>query len=340
MRKLVTMRTIDRLTPIDGADAIEAAHIDGWAVVVKKGEFRQGDPVLYFEIDSFLPGGNPAWQFLVDKSSREFGGVIGHRLRTIKLRGQISQGLALRPSEFPDLQPAEDYAEQLGVVKYERVDFGPEQAKQVRRDFPAFLRRTDQERAQNLVHEIFEAHADTQYEVTIKLDGSSCTVYVRDGEIGVCSRNLELKINEDTAANPMVAIANQLAPALRGLGMNVALHGEMMGPKIQGNREGFAAHRFFVFDVWMIDQCMHASASLRARIIDMLRQMAEVRIAPVLHGRVRLADLGIRTMDGLLAVATGKSINNPVREGVVFKSIDGRFSFKVISNQFLLKEAA
>ena len=95
-RKLVTVRTIDAVNPIPDADAIEVATIGGWNVVVKKGEVKAGDKCVYFEIDSFLPTGNPAWQFLVDKQSRTFEGVVGHRLRTVKLRGVTSQGLALR----------------------------------------------------------------------------------------------------------------------------------------------------------------------------------------------------------------------------------------------------
>lgn len=95
-RKLVTIRTIDAIGPIEGADAIEVATIGGWNVVVKKNEVKVGDKVFYFEIDSFLPDGNPAWQFLVDKQGRTFEGKLGHRLRTVKLRGTTSQGLVLR----------------------------------------------------------------------------------------------------------------------------------------------------------------------------------------------------------------------------------------------------
>lgn len=95
-RRLATFRTIDDLSPIEGADLIEVATIGGWKVVVKKGEFKVGDGCVYFEIDSFLPDGVPAWQFLVDKQGREFEGVRGHRLRTVKLRGTTSQGLVLR----------------------------------------------------------------------------------------------------------------------------------------------------------------------------------------------------------------------------------------------------
>lgn len=102
-RRLATFRTIDAVEPIPGADAIELAVVGGWKVVTKKGEFQVGDPCVYLEVDSFLPDGVPAWQFLVDKSSRTFNGVVGHKLRTVKLRGAISQGLILRPEQIFDI---------------------------------------------------------------------------------------------------------------------------------------------------------------------------------------------------------------------------------------------
>jgi hypothetical protein len=93
-RKLATVRKIDEIRPIAGADAIEAAVVGGWTVVVKRGEYTAGDLAVYLEIDSWVPtelasflskGGEP----------REFNGVRGERLRSIKLKGQISQGLLL-----------------------------------------------------------------------------------------------------------------------------------------------------------------------------------------------------------------------------------------------------
>ena len=122
-RKLVTIRTIDAINPIEGADAIECAVFGGWTVVVKKNEFKVGDRAVYFEIDSFLPTGNPAWQFLVDKSPRTFEGVVGHRLRTVKLRGQISQGFVMPLSALPqiaNLDEDADIAAELGIKKWEQ----------------------------------------------------------------------------------------------------------------------------------------------------------------------------------------------------------------------------
>ena len=147
-RKLLTVRTVDAVGPIDGADAIEVATVGGWQVVVKKGEVKAGDKVFYAEIDSFLPDGNPAWQFLVDKQGRTFEGRLGHRLRTVKLRGAVSQGFIVPLSALPQVTNPEegvDYAEVLGVVKWEQP-LPAELAGQAEGLFPSFIRKTDQER--------------------------------------------------------------------------------------------------------------------------------------------------------------------------------------------------
>ena len=94
MRKLATIRRIDALTPIDGADAIECATVGGWKVVVKKGEYTVGDLAVYCEIDSWIPTELAAF-LSKGKEPREFEGIKGERLRTVKLRGQLSQGLLL-----------------------------------------------------------------------------------------------------------------------------------------------------------------------------------------------------------------------------------------------------
>ena len=102
-RKLASIRIIDSVEPIEGADKIEIAVVGGWRVVVKRNEFKVGDLAVYIEIDAFLQEGNPAWQFLVDKSSRNFDGKRGHVLRTLKFKNQYSQGLLLKLENCFDL---------------------------------------------------------------------------------------------------------------------------------------------------------------------------------------------------------------------------------------------
>lgn len=363
-RKLVTVRKIAAVDPIEGADAIEVATVDGWKVVVKKGDFKPGDDCVYFEIDSFLPDGDARWQFLVDKSPRMLDGNKGHRLRTIKLRGQVSQGLVLPASEFHDLSEVhEDIAEYLRVVKWE-PPLSPQLAGQAKGFFPSFIRKTDQERCQNLAPFIFgydpievpatdlyhahtkpaRASRDTLYEVTLKLDGSSATFFEHLGEVGVCSRNLQLKVNEENAGNAFVKmlVESGLQTVLTEFIRSFAIQGELMGPGIQGNREGFKENHLFIYDIWDIEKQEYLSSEARQTMVKTLWNLGVdsniVHHVPVLANATTLDDLDLYMVNDLLTFAEGPSLKHPVREGVVFKRVDGGFSFKAISNAFLLKE--
>lgn len=100
MRKMASIRTIDEIRAHTNADALELAVIGGWQCVVKKGEFVPGEQVVYFEIDSWIPTEIAAF-LSKGKEPREFEGVPGERLKTIRLRGEVSQGLVLPLSVIP-----------------------------------------------------------------------------------------------------------------------------------------------------------------------------------------------------------------------------------------------
>jgi RNA ligase (TIGR02306 family) len=124
MRKLASVRKILEIRPIPSAEAIECAVVDGWTVVIKKGEFKQGDLAVYCEIDSWIP--HDLAPFLSKgEQPREYRDVRGERLGTIKMRGQLSQGLLLPLN--PSIQPIEglDVTDQLGILKYVPVIRGP-----------------------------------------------------------------------------------------------------------------------------------------------------------------------------------------------------------------------
>ena len=362
MRKLATIRRISELLPIDGADLIEVAKVDDWKVVVKKGEFVPGSYCVYFEIDSFLPTGNPAWQMLVDKQPRTYEGVVGHRLRTVKLRGQVSQGFIAKLEYFPEIinfamiracdghfseddyaaLRDEDFAPMLGVKKFE-PPVPAELSGNVEGNFPTFVQKTDQERCQNLGDEIFVQNENSRYEITMKLDGTSFTAFYVGKEEGVCSRNWELKIDETNQSNTLVRtyIDSGMQEVLRKYGKNIALQGEIMGPGIQKNRENFVKHKLFIFDIYNIDDACYFSPSDRHKILNDLWSLGLnkdiVDHVPVIAMAESLEDLGIYSVDNLLTYAEGPSISHKIREGLVFKRIDGGFSFKAISNLFLLK---
>ena len=342
MRKLATIRRIDTLRPIPDADAIECAVIGGWTAVVKKGEFKAGDLAVYCEIDSWIP--HALAPFLSKgKEPRVFDGIAGERLRTMKLRGQLSQGLLLPLSTVYCLPPTtevdimgDDVSEPLGIVKYE-APIPAQLAGEVKGMFPGWIQKTDQERIQNLKEEfdywLGEQHV---WEVTEKLDGSSMTVYLRDGEFGVCSRNLELKPSE-TNSLWKVAVRNDLELKLRRANRNLALQGELIGEGIQGNPYKQKGQEFFLFDIYDIDASKYLTPAERKAFVD----EHDIKHVPVLAFGAELLDtLGINSIDGILKFAEGKSVMGMIgceREGVVFKSKAMQCSFKAISNKFLLK---
>ena len=348
MRKMASIRSIDNIEPITDADSIEVATVGGWKVVVKKGEFKTNDLVVYLEIDSWVP--TSLAPFLSKgKEPKVFNGVKGERLQTVKLRGQISQGLLL-PIDCTTISDGEgnvisvsegdDVTEFLGIQKWERPL--PTQLQgQAKGNFPSFIRKTDQERCQNLQKNIFVDWKDLEWEISLKLDGSSLTGYYNNGETGICSRNLELMDNDENSGNSFIQTFNSsgLKDAIKSIGRNVAVQGEMMGEKIQGNRENLTGTILFIFDVFDIDNQQYMTPQDRLEFINLLFKNGYTGdIAPILNSKTTLHNIGISNITDLLSFADGESINNLVREGVVFKCVtNGDISFKAISNKFLLK---
>lgn len=335
MRKLATIRQIDGIRAIDGADAIELAIIGGWNAVVKKAEFEVGQTVVFCEIDSWIP--HELAPFLSKgKEPREYQGIKGERLRTCKLRGALSQGLVLpigiNTKATTIMADGDDVTDLLGIVKWER-EIPAQLRGQCRGNFPSWVRKTNQERVQNLKREVEDAReADEIFEVTLKLDGTSFTAYHKDGETGFCSRNLELKKEDTSSVYAQVFAKYKLDDGLKATGQNVAIQGEIMGPGIQGNREGLAEPTLFLFDIFDIDEQRYLLPNERVNFFDMFLAHLGVKHVPVICHMNPLPDV-----EGILRFAEGPSLNNPVREGLVFKSCERDFSFKSISNAYLLK---
>jgi RNA ligase (TIGR02306 family) len=344
-RKLARIAEITDIHPIPDADAIECAEVDhGWNVVVKKGEYSVGDLAIYLEIDSWVP--HELAPFLSKgHEPREYNGVKGERLRTMKLRGQVSQGLLL-PKTILDEKGfwplagnpvGHDLTIQLGIQKWE-APIPAQLAGEVEGPFPSFIPKTDQERCQNLHDEIFTEHYDETYEVTVKLDGTSCTIYYKEGKVGVCGRNWELK---ETEGNTLWKCARSqgLVEGLEKLGRNLAIQGEVIGEGIQKNQEKIKGQKFYMFDIYDIDSRRYLNAYDRQHIRFQLKDLSgeSVMHVPILDTLIKLKDLNINTMNDLLLSADGPSLHANQREGIVFKSMDSDFTFKAISNKWLLK---
>ena len=342
-RKLATIRQIDKITPIEGADAIESAHLGGWIVVVKKNEFRESDKVVYFEIDSFIPHEIAPFLTREGYEPKEYEGVRGERLRTVRLRGQISQGLVLDPHKLFNhefalgLQIGDDVTESLGILKYE-PPLPANLAGNIKGNFPSGISKTDQERIQNL-SDYPEKYRYEEFEISEKEDGSSCTVFRKDEEQGVCSRNYELK---ETQGNTFWDTVRSLKilEKLEIYGKNISLQGELVGEGIQKNRGKYKGHHFKLFDIFDIDKKRYMTPEERLNTLKELNAIDGIEIPHVpLLGYTNLDNL---TVADLLKMAEGKSvISGSEREGLVFKSknlINNQvLSFKSISNKYLLK---
>lgn len=351
VRKLATIAKIVNVEPIEGADAIEVVTIRGWKVVTKKNEFVTGDLCVYCEIDSVLPG-IEEFEFLRNKK---------FRIKTIKLRGQVSQGIAFPLSVLESttggklkngklvlkqrsgvnqipLTDGFDVTGLMGVIKYNPKIPACLEGKK-KGSFPSHSIKTDEERIQNLTNDYEELKLH-KYFATEKLDGSSMTCYLKDDIFGVTSRNMDLI---ETLDNTFWKVARELKieekmrayAKTKGL-RNFNIQGELIGESIQKNKYKLSGQTVRFFRSFNIDEFEFFDYEI---FIDMIKDM-DLNTVPVL-GIVELPD----TVDELLKFVEGKSVltKTTEREGIVFVSTDfvkkfnGRLSFKGISNKFILK---
>jgi len=341
-RKLATVRKISDIQPIEGADMIELAIVDGWKVVVAKNVgHKVDDMVIYCEIDSFLPI-REEFEFLRKTSFKKMGDQEGFRLKTIRLRGQVSQGLILPivvlnpPDANINVTPFEglDVTEMLDIVKYE-PPIPASLAGKVKGLFPSFIRKTDEERVQNLASDYEKYRAQNKlgmkFYVTEKLDGSSATFYVKDEVFSVCSRNLELLETDDNTFWK-VAKELELEDKLKTLGFNVCLQGELIGEGVQGNPYKIKGQTVRFFNGFNID----TQENIPFLEFTELTQKLGLTTVPILDFDFDLPN----SIDNMLEYAESPSSlnSNFGREGVVVRSYDRTISFKSISNQFLLNE--
>lgn len=339
-RKLASIQKVISLSPIENADNIEVCNVLGWHCVVKKGEVKPDDLVVYFEVDSILPK-QPEFEFLAARN---------YRIKTIRLRKQISQGLVFPISEikFVDLssfKEDDDVTEILQVQKYELPEErlpGANLRGKVKGNFPSFLKKTDETRIQS-IPKILEKYRGQKFFYTEKLDGSSATFYLRDNEFGVCSRNLDLKKDSESPeeihnAFWKAAIAHDIEGHMRLLNRdNISIQGELIGPGIQKNKYNLKEFDLRFYNVWDIEA--HAYIPTFQDFIDVIAKM-ELKTVPIM-GDITLN----HTVDELVEMSKGKSVLYDVyREGFVFRPEKeqhddklGRLSFKVINPLFLLK---
>jgi len=358
MRTLASVQKIVSLEPIPNADRIEKAIVLGWeCIVAKKDDFKVGDLVVYIEIDSVVPD-LPIFEFLRE---RKF------RVRTIRLRGQISQGLVISPSILPKgkWKEGDDVTNILKVKKYDpegeleqklleerlqrnnskvnkfllkypwyrKLTFKPKKAS-----FPSFIKKTDEIRIQALPW-ICQKEKDTKFFVTEKLDGQSATYFLVKNKrflwfgnkylFGVCSRNLYLPKKNDSNYWKIAELfnINSVLENLIGDAQFIILQGEILGTGIQANKYKIQGLDFYGFNLIYPDHKLN-SVEMK-KVLDKYA----IKTVPILDTEFKLR----KTITKMVDFSIGKSTLLDIqREGVVIRNYEKNISFKVINPEFLL----
>lgn len=363
-RKLASVQKVKAIKPIEGADRIEVVQVLNWDCVASKGEYKVGDMVIYFEIDSLLPD-IPAFEFLRGSSWSQK--LNKYKIRTHKFRGQISQGLIIPVRQLTeiynqinksalssiDYDEGDDLTELLKIEKYEPpVSNGP-LGDIINHEW--YVPKTDEERvqvcAENVLPEYIKSEQGDWYE-SVKLDGTSCTAGLFEDAFLIGGRNQWYKDENmyTTTVKKYGDIEKHLRDYQKLTGKYIVFQGELCGPGIQSNRLGLKEKEWFIFNVWVSDTGKMDSY----KKLDLLRflnmcddfGLPHVPIIPVgaKFDFKTTTDID-ETVEKLLRYADGVKYRtffddaspNQIAEGLVFRKNDMTYSFKVVSNKFLLK---
>lgn len=352
MRKLVTIQKIIDLQPIPDADQIEVATVLGWHCVVKKGEFKVGDLCCYHEVDCLLPQ-TREYEFLAKngtkKTNTEGKEYEGYRLRTVKLRGQISQGLALplsilegkrheadkRENPVYNFDEGADVTSLLGVVKYEPL-MPVELSGQAKGFLAGYIPKTDEERIQSSPA-VLTRYPDVTFYVAEKLDGSSVTMWIdKQGEFNVASRTMNWVKNESNSFWK-AAIALGVEEKLKAT-PTIALQGELVGEGLQGNRLKLTGQTVYFYNAYDFENARYLNFD---EFVNLIKSIG-LETVPIIDTNFKL----LPTVDEMVKYATRKSLKTPEQwaEGIVVRPLVERqdedlkrLSFKTINPEYLLK---
>lgn len=358
-RKLASIKEISDLVPIEGKDRIELAIIDGWQIIVKKGEYRIGDKTIFVEIDSILP----------EKEEFEFLRSKKFRIKTMKMGGVLSQGICFPLSILPEgkYELDQDIADLIGIKKYEpNEDNRESRQKEVEnkyknpailwllrfkifrnllltpkknKGFPTFISKTDETRIQNIPNIL--KNKDVKYIVREKVDGQSGTFFLQRKkvgrifkkeifEFGVCSRNLRLW-NENDSSYWSVAKKYKIEQILKELiGNNefVAIQGECISSKVQGNKYKVKDPDLYIFNL------IYPFGKIPCLEGEEILSTYGLKWCPLIEKDFILSN----SVNEILDYSTGQSkLHNTLREGIVLRNYKKNISFKAVSPDFLIK---
>ena len=363
-RKLASVQIVKSIKSIEGADRIECVQILNWECVAKRGEFKTGDKVIYFEIDSLLPD-IPAFEFL--KGSSWSQKLNKYKISTHKFRNQISQGLVIPYEQITDLMlqingeidfitdypEGEDLTELLKIEKYEPPVSNGALGDIIQHEW--YIPKTDEERIQVCAQDVLPIYMNNEQDdwySSIKLDGTSCTAGLFDDAFLIGGRNQWYagpNFYTETVKK-YGDLEEKLKTYQQKTGQYIVFQGELCGPGIQSNKLGLTEKEWFIFNVLVSDTGTYDSYK-KVDIDTMVDICSEfgLRIVPIIATEDKFNFNETDNLDQLVTSLLAYVDNfkyrhyfkdaspNQIAEGVVFRMNDMTNSFKVISNKFLLK---
>lgn len=363
-RRMCTLRRVSKVEPIKGADRIEAYHVDGWVVVDGKGAHREGDYVLYYEIDTFLPTNDPRYAAFAERGEksmtvtkgRKTKTAIGHVLKTIRLRGVYSQGLIMDPKDIvPDI-PETEYERicdnRCGLDKAAGVwEYHPDQnslAAGFISNYDAFVApRADAERVQNVSQKAFDLICKSEYFVSAKVDGTSITMVndPRHNRVRAFSHNNEFDVEQGQGKTVMVTAERQGILSWLEENPGITLQMELCGPRIQSNPLGLKDHRLFVFSAWDMDERHYLNPYDMPEIRESCTPLIDVDLSEIgspsamvewangLRGNVAKDRLD----EGAVVHVMGRGNLTDDEWTYLYNTLGSTMQMKAVSNRFLAK---
>ena len=322
--KLASIEKIKSITKHPNADSLSIVTVLGYQAIVALDRYKVGDHVIFIQPDTVLP----------DKEWASFYKSKSNRVKAIKLRGVWSMGIVESVELLytqcddgcADLSSLEGYevSNILGIKKYEPAM--PQDLK-AKGNLPHGLNKTDEERYQNIQDLPFGETVD----VTLKIDGSSTTIYYKNGESGVTSRTMDLKL--DCVCNYTTATKNFLDRFInfcKDRGLNLALRGEIYGQGIQSfknNPHSAKPLSFALFNTFNLDTLSYEGTD-SPLYFEKLGKELGIETVPIIEKDVILTPELIKKYDEDIAEINGQSY-----EGVVIKLKNGG-SFKIINKHY------
>ena len=314
--------TITGISTCDHEEA-EVLTIDhGWQVVALKDKFKDNEEVVFIPSGSWIPS-----TLVPLTETAEYKGIKGGYLPMMKMGGEWSEGIVLKKDKWNPNDKARVWERDLPE------EFQPESY----RSYPTFIKKVEYLDAQDIADDLFARWYNTKFEITPRVNGIEMTVFVKGGRFGICSDKYSI---DESAKDAFWKLAYELnlPTAMVDYRDYYAIHGTIAGKDIYKNTERMSDRRFFIHDVYDIESSEFMIPKDRYKVFTDLAEQTGMHHVDVYEKNIQLFEVAQEMKDFHKYCQTYKNGTSMAphskRRGMVFKSCDSQFGFKLKSNMF------